>query len=70
MIYRRDLDNQGCCNQWQHGIRTINDQYPDDNRDFDINAGDGIEITPATAGITIAVKAPLPGPMVYQGTDR
>ena len=68
MIYRRDLDNQGCCNQWQHGIRTINNQYPDDNRDFDINAGDGIEITPATAGITIAVKAPLPGPMVYQGT--
>ena len=67
-IYRRDLDNQGCCNQWQHGIRTINNQYPDDNRDFDINAGDGIEITPATAGITIAVKAPLPGPMVYQGT--
>ena len=56
------------CDQWKKGIRTINNQYPDDNRDFDINAGDGIEITPATAGITIAVKAPLPGPMVYQGT--
>ncbi len=36
-----------------NGIRTINGQYPDDNRDFDINAGRGIEITPATGGITI-----------------
>lgn len=36
-----------------HGIRTINGQYPDDNRDFDINAGNGIRIEPATGGITI-----------------
>ena len=51
-IYRREIDAQ-CCNQWMNGIRTINGQYPDDNRDFDINAGVGIKITPATAGITI-----------------
>ena len=50
---RRNLDNQNCCDQWQKGIRTINGQYPDDNRDFDINAGKGIKITPATAGIDI-----------------
>lgn len=56
------------CDQWKKGIRTINNQYPDDNRDFDINAGDGIEITPATAGITIAVKTPFPGPMIFRGT--
>ena len=45
-------DSCGCDN-WKKGIRTINGQYPDDNRDFDINAGSGILITPATAGITI-----------------
>ena len=50
---RRNLDTQNCCNQWQKGIRTINGQYPDDNRDFDINAGKGIKITPATGGIDI-----------------
>ena len=66
--YRRDLDNQGCCNAWQHGIRTIDGQYPDDNRDFNLQAGDGIEITPVTAGVEISVKAPLPGPMVFRGT--
>lgn len=51
--FRRDLDNSGCCNNWKNGIRTINGQYPDDNRDFDINAGAGILISPATGGITI-----------------
>lgn len=56
------------CNNWTKGIRTINGQYPDDNRDFDLNAGDGIEITPATAGVTIAMKAPISGPMIYRGT--
>ena len=50
--YRREIDTQ-CCNAWMHGIRTINGQYPDDNRDFDINAGSGIRIEPATGGITI-----------------
>ena len=45
-------DSCGCDN-WKKGIRTINGQYTDDNRDFDINAGSGILITPATAGITI-----------------
>ncbi len=50
--YKREIDAQ-CCNQWMNGIRTINGQYPDDNRDFDINAGSGIKIVPATAGITI-----------------
>lgn len=51
-IYRREIDTQ-CCNQWMNGIRTINGQYPDDNRDFDINAGSGITIQPASGGITI-----------------
>ena len=50
--YRREIDTQ-CCNAWMNGIRTINGQYPDDNRDFDINAGNGIRIEPATGGITI-----------------
>lgn len=49
-------DDCGCKN-WLKGIRTINGQYPDDNRDFDINAGNGIRITPATAGITITNDA-------------
>lgn len=40
-----------------NGIRTINGQYPDDNRDFDINAGSGITIQPATGGITIINSA-------------
>lgn len=66
-IYRREIETQ-CCNQWMQGIRTINGQYPDDNRNFDINAGDGIEVTPATGGINIAMKAPISGPMIYRGT--
>ena len=56
------------CDQWKKGIRTINNQYPDDNRDFNINAGDGIVISPGTAGIEIAVSTPFPGPMVFRGT--
>ena len=55
-IYRREIETQ-CCNQWMNGIRTINGQYPDDNRDFDINAGSGITIQPATGGITIINSA-------------
>ena len=55
-IYRREIDTQ-CCNQWMNGIRTINGQYPDDNRDFDINAGSGISIQPASGGITIINSA-------------
>ena len=51
-IYKREIDTQ-CCNAWMQGIRTINGQYPDDNRDFDINAGSGIRVEPATGGITI-----------------
>ena len=49
-------DDCGCKN-WLKGIRTINGQYPDDNREFGINAGNGIRITPATAGITITNDA-------------
>ena len=56
------------CNNWSKGIRTIDGQYPDDNRDFNLSAGDGIEITPITAGVEISVKAPLPGPMIFRGT--
>ena len=52
--FRRDLNVTGCCNSFKNGIRTINGQYPDDNRDFDINAGAGILITPATGGIIIS----------------
>lgn len=51
--YRRDIDGSGCCKNWKNGIRTINGQYPDDNREFNVEAGDGIIITPATAGIRI-----------------
>ena len=51
--FKRDLENQGCCNNWQNGIRTINGQYPDDNREFKIMEGVGILITPVTAGIKI-----------------
>ena len=50
---RRNLNTQNCCNQWQKGIRTIDGQYPDDNREFKITAGAGILITPITAGILI-----------------
>lgn len=50
---RRNLDTQNCCNQWQKGIRTINNQYPDDNREFEIAAGNGISVVPITAGILI-----------------
>ena len=51
--FKRDLENQGCCNNWQNGIRTIDGQYPDDNREFKIMEGAGILITPVTAGIKI-----------------
>jgi hypothetical protein len=54
---RRNLDTQNCCNQWQKGIRTIDGQYPDDNREFEIRAGAGITITPITAGILITNSA-------------
>ena len=50
--YRRELDVQ-CCNNWMNGIRTIDNQYPDDNREFTIDAGPGISIIPITAGIKI-----------------
>lgn len=50
---RRNLDTQKCCNQWQKGIRTIDGQYPDDNREFGIRGGAGILVTPITAGILI-----------------
>lgn len=36
-----------------NGIRTINGQYPDDNRDFIVNAGANINITSVTNGIRI-----------------
>ena len=55
-IYRREIDTQ-CCTAWMHGIRTINGQYPDDNRDFDIEAGDNIIITDVTGGIKIEAIA-------------
>ena len=51
---RRNLNNRACCNSWQKGIRTINNQYPDDNREFEIAAGDGITITPITGGVLIS----------------
>jgi len=51
---RRNLNNRNCCNSWQKGIRTINNQYPDDNREFEIAAGDGIMITPITGGVLIS----------------
>lgn len=35
------------------GIRTINGQYPNDNRDLTLTAGAGISITPETAGLKI-----------------
>lgn len=54
---RRNLDTQNCCNAWQKGIRTINQTYPDDNREFEIRAGAGIQITPITAGILITNNA-------------
>ena len=41
------------CNNWSKGIRTIDGQYPDDNREFKIVEGAGILITPVTAGIKI-----------------
>lgn len=50
---RRNLNNRTCCNSWQKGIRTINNQYPDDNREFEIAAGNGISVVPITAGILI-----------------
>ena len=50
---RRNLNNRNCCNSWQKGIRTINNQYPDDNREFEIAAGNGISVVPITAGILI-----------------
>lgn len=50
-------DDCGCKN-WLKGIRTINNQYPDDNREFSISAGAGILITPETAGIRITNTIP------------
>jgi len=64
----RDIPASCCCDSWKHGIRTIDGQYPDDNREFTIAAGDGIEINPITAGIEVAVRTPIPGPMVFRGT--
>ena len=64
----RNIPADCCCDSWKKGIRTINGQYPDDNREFNLAAGDGIEITPITAGVEISVKAPLPGPMIFRGT--
>lgn len=54
---RRNLNNRNCCNSWQKGIRTINNQYPDDNREFEIAAGNGISVVPITAGILITNTA-------------
>ncbi len=51
-IYKREIDTQ-CCNAWMQGIRTINGQYPNDNRDLTLTAGSGIAITPETAGLRI-----------------
>lgn len=54
--YKREIDTQ-CCNAWMQGIRTINGQYPDDNRDLTLTAGAGISITPETAGLRITNTA-------------
>lgn len=50
--------DSGCCKAWAKGIRTINNQYPDDNREFGIIEGTGISITPETAGIRITCTVP------------
>ena len=55
--YRRDLDLTTCCSNWKNGIRTVNGQYPDDNRDLKIVEGEGITITPVTAGIKVSIGA-------------
>lgn len=55
-----------CCKP--RDIRTINTMNPDDSGNFTVNAGDGIEVQTTTNGIQVSVKAPLPGPMIYQGT--
>ena len=68
--YKREIDTQ-CCNAWMNGIRTINGQYPDDNRNLTLTAGTGISITPITAGIEISAALPtppVPGPMTFRGT--
>ena len=49
----RNIPADCCCDSWKKGIRTINGQYPDDNREFGIVEGAGILITPVTAGIKI-----------------
>ena len=54
--YKREIDTQ-CCNAWMQGIRTINGQYPDDNRNLTLTAGAGISITPETAGLRITNTA-------------
>lgn len=54
----KGTDDAGCCKAWAKGIRTINNQYPDDNREFGIIEGAGIVITPETAGIRIACTVP------------
>ena len=67
---RRNIDGNcsgdPCCKP--RDIRTINTMNPDDSGNFTVNAGDGIEVQTTTNGIRVSVKAPLPGPMVYQGT--
>ena len=54
----KGTDDAGCCKAWAKGIRTINNQYPDDNREFGIIEGTGISITPETAGIRITCTVP------------
>ena len=54
--YKREIDTQ-CCNAWMQGIRTINGQYPNDNRNLTLTAGAGISITPETAGLRITNTA-------------
>ena len=54
----KGTNDAGCCKAWAKGIRTINNQYPDDNREFGILEGTGILITPETAGIRITCTVP------------
>ena len=54
----KGTNDGGCCKAWTKGIRTINNQYPDDNREFGILEGTGIVITPETAGIRITCTVP------------
>lgn len=54
------------CSPRNDGIRTINNQYPDPNREFSINAGEGVSIDPDGNGIRIGIR--LASPMVFRGT--